>query len=192
MSDRKIENPTSIGLDDGYAFTKVALASGVSAFAGGFIVTNLVSVAPFNLAARGISENLVAATLASFYLGRLLFQFPMGIVSDRFDRRFVLAGLFIGLCAMSIFALIIGGGGGRHLGNDPGLLTKVTAFILLTITGGLIYPIHSVATALAFDRAPEGAGAETSTTLLALNSAGAVAGPFLVTLLGRLLGEDSA
>ena len=28
MSDRKIENPTSIGLDDGYAFTKVALPDG--------------------------------------------------------------------------------------------------------------------------------------------------------------------
>jgi plasmid segregation protein ParM len=28
VSDRKIENPTSIGLDDGYAFTKVALPDG--------------------------------------------------------------------------------------------------------------------------------------------------------------------
>ena len=53
------------------------------------------------------------------------------------------------------------------------------------------YPLQSVATALAFDRAEEGNLPQTATTMLGLNSIGSILGPFTVMVLTSVM-RDSA
>jgi len=172
-------------------FIGVPLVPGVNAFAAGFVTTSIVSVVPFYLANNGVAENTVAMMLAALYMGRLLFQWPVGMISDRFDRRLVLAGLALGACLLAIMSLVTNSGGGKYLGDSTGALHTVVGLLFTLLLGGMIYPLQSVATAVAFDRAEEGTLPQTATTMLGLNSIGSILGPFTVMVLAGVL-RDSA
>jgi MFS family permease len=172
-------------------FIRVPLVPAVNAFAAGFVTTSFVSIVPFHLANSGVEENTVAMMLAALYLGRLLFQWPVGMISDRLDRRLVLAGLALGAGLLAILWLATDSGGGRYLGDTTGSLHTAVGLIYVLLLGGMIYPIQSVATAVAFDRAEEGNLPQTATTMLGLNSVGSILGPFMVMVVGGGLGDSA-
>ena len=65
----------------------------------------------------------------------------------------------------------------RHAGIDVPLI------------GGAMYPVYSVSSSLAFDRAEGKSLVDVSTTILAIHTLGAIAGPFTVSLIGTVLGD---
>jgi MFS family permease len=172
-------------------FTGVPLTPGVNAFASGFVTTSVVSVAPFTLTTAGLQENHVAMMLAALYFGRLVFQWPVGWVSDRIDRRWVLIGLSAGVSALMVLQFLSSGGEGRYLGDATGPIHTLLALVFIFLLGGAIYPMYTVASGLAFDRAEDGTLAQTSTTLLALSSTGAIVGPFTVMIVGTVAGSSA-
>ena len=172
-------------------FTGVPLTPGVNAFASGFVTTSFISVAPFALTTAGLEENRVAIMLAALYCGRLVFQWPVGWVSDRLDRRWVLFGLAAGTSALMMLQLLGPGGQGQYLGDATGPIHTIVALAWVFLLGGVIYPMYTVASGLAFDRAEEGTLAQTSTTLLALSSTGAIVGPFTVMMVGEVAGSSA-
>ncbi|MGI9329120.1 MAG: MFS transporter [Gammaproteobacteria bacterium] len=173
------------------SFAPVSAAATVSAFASGFMIASFVSLVPFYLASNGVPAGLVAMVLASMFLGRLVFQWPVGRVSDRLDRRTVLAGLSTGIILVTVGILLIAAltntGEGRAVSGDLGLPVQIFAFVCTVLLGGMLYPLYSVTSALAFDRAEGRSKIEVSTTILAIHTVGAIVGPYTVMLLGRLL-----
>ena len=70
-----------------------------------------------------------------------------------------------------------------------GVAIQAFAFLLLFVLGGALYPMYSVGAALAFDRAEGRPLMDISTTILIVNSLGAILGPLVVMVFGAYLGD---
>jgi MFS family permease len=105
-----------------------------------------------------------ARFVTSVILGGLLLQFPLGRVSDRLDRRWIILGLgVLGAVGSSVWIF-------RSL---DGMLLYVSGFLC----GGAAMPMYSISIAHANDNA-EGRFLQIASGMLMANALGAVIGPF--------------
>jgi len=138
------------------------------------------------LFARQIGLDLAStsAFMSAVILGGLVLQWPIGWVSDRFDRRPVIIAVCLGMAASGagLVALVFGGTDLNALGGQIGLLSLAVAFGALSST---LYPL-SIALANdwidARDMVPASGG------LLLAYSIGAVAGPIVASVIMDLVG----
>ncbi len=115
----------------------------------------------------GLTTTQIATLLVVTMAGGIVFQIPLGRMSDRMDRRYVLtaAGL-LGL-AGAIAGTMAEGRGALFLFG--------VAFVL----GGIIYPIYSIAVAHANDHARSQDFVKVAGGLLILYGFGTMGGPLL-------------
>lgn len=154
----------------------------------GLVVTTLASMLPAVLSARGVAENGVALAIASFYIGRLVLQMPIGALTDRMDKR-----LLIGLvCALIATVTALGSvmvmGDVAGLSETHGAANRGVFLLLIAVLGGLAMPLFAVGNSLAFARGAGGAPVKIATTLLLFWSAGSVIGPVLVAIVAPFFG----
>jgi MFS family permease len=144
----------------------------VGIFIMGGVYSALFGMAAVWGALVGLSVLEISAFVASIYLGGLLFQYPIGLLSDRMDRRRLIIGVS-GLCML--VALV-----GAVLPLPFAALLGVALLI-----GGFANPLYSLLLAHTNDflQADDMAGA--SGGLLFMNGVGAVAGPLV---LGWMMG----
>jgi len=171
--------------------TITSKTAALGAFVSGFSTVAIVTIIPFHLAEHDAPSKLVAMGLFALYLGRLLSQWPVGVLSDRLDRRTVLAGLSIIVTVLMVTMLLVGPTEGKAIRGELGLVMQGLAFATAMALGAVLFPIYSVASSLAFDRANEQSILEASTTLLVIYSIGSIAGPFTVMFLSSFLGDNS-
>jgi MFS family permease len=110
------------------------------------------------------------ATIALFMLvavlGGLAFQVPVGWLSDRFDRRLVLAALGLGFASSAVILV--------HL---PRSLPVVLPFA--AVLGGFISTLYPVCVSHAHDRMPADRVLAVSGRLILLSGLGSVVGPLI-------------
>ena len=159
----------------------------ISAFVSGFAIVSIISIGPFYLTKHEVAGELVAMVLAALYLGRLVFQWPVGLLSDRLDRRTVLVALSAGVAALMVLVILIGTRDGKAFNGDLGLVVQVGTFFFTLLLGGMLYPIYSVASSLAFDQAKGRSLIDISTSLLVIFSLGSIAGPFTVMAVSEII-----
>lgn len=119
----------------------------------------------------GLAADQIALFLAAYVLGGALAQIPIGWLADKFDRRAVLIGLSIGgvlACAFTVFAADTGTFG---------------IFVSAGLFGFVTLPIYSVSTAHAHDFASQSERVELSAALMFLYAVGAIASPWIASLL---------
>lgn len=122
--------------------------------------------------AIGLDSGAIGALIGCATLGGMLFQFPLGRVSDRVDRRHVIvgaAGLSIPTC------LILAAAGDAPL--DAFGLVGLFGGVLLV--GGLTLPIYSICVAHTNDYLNPGQMLAASGTLVLVLGVGMVFGPVL-------------
>jgi len=144
----------------------------------GIFVMGGVYSAMFGMAAvwgglRGLSVLEISVFVGAIYLGGLVFQYPIGWLSDRLDRRRLIAAV---AAACGATALL----GGLVVLPFPGLVA------VALLIGGLANPLYALLLAHTNDflQAEDMAGA--SGGLLFINGVGAVAGPLVIGwLMGR-------
>ncbi len=127
--------------------------------------------------ARGVdpTPGWVAQFMLMAVLGGFVLQFPMGRLSDRFDRRRVILGLTVALGAISAAIAMAGAWSVWLLGT------------LVVLHGGIAYTLYPISLAHASDRIAPADLVPTSAGLLLWFGVGAVAGPPLAALaMGRL------
>ena len=139
----------------------------VGMFALGIVFSGMFGMAAVYGTLRGLTVSEISAFVAALYLGALLFQYPIGWLSDRMDRRqlaMVIAFLsaLVGLLA-AIFA-----------GAFAALL--VLAFFF----GGLANPLYPLLIAYTNDMLDLDDMAAASGGLLFINGVGAIVGPLLI------------
>lgn len=151
-----------------------AIATAVYA---GLVSTAIIAILPAILAGHGISEGNIAKVIASFFIGRLIFQIPAGIIADRMDLRIMIGviAVLVGVTASITSWLILADV--ARIVETASLLQQMLFFMVVAFLGGLVLPLYTLANSLAFSRAQGEPPVKIATTLLLVNSAGAVAGP---------------
>jgi MFS family permease len=167
--------------------TITSKTASVAVFASGFAIMSIISIVPFYLTEHGVDGELVALSLATLYLGRLIFQWPVGSLSDRLDRRTVLVALSAVLAALMVLMILVGNRDVEALSGTLGPLIQGVAFLIILLLGGMLFPIYSVASSLAFDRAEGRSMIDISTSLLVIYSIGSIAGPFTVAAISEIV-----
>ena len=103
--------------------------------------------------------------IAAAIIGGLVFQFPVGRLSDRFDRRWMMIALaVVGVCGANLWLLVA----------MEGVWLLLAAFLC----GAAAMPMYSVSIAHANDNA-EGRFLEIASGMLMANAIGAMLGPML-------------
>jgi MFS family permease len=163
----------SIALRQAWRISPVGIA-GMLAVGG--LSMSISGFAPIHATAKGYSQDDVAMLLAAMPLGTLILQIPLGWVSDRIDRRFVLAAAAALAVAAGLAAV---GFDGR---------TLMLLVVVYLVWDGAAESIYSLASAHANDRASkEDMVALSSSLLFAWALAGFVV-PGIVTGLSVVLG----
>ncbi|MEM8981005.1 MAG: MFS transporter [Pseudomonadota bacterium] len=148
----------------------------------GMFLLGGVFAAQFGMAAvygteRGLSVSEISIFVASFYVGAVLLQFPIGWVSDRMDRRL--------LILLAAFA----GGVGATMGF---ILDAQFEFLLLSafLVGGLSNPLYALLIAYTNDFLEHEDMAAASGGLIFINGIGAIAGPLVVGWMMGVFGPE--
>ncbi len=138
----------------------------------GMLLTGGVFAAQFGMAAvygaeAGLSVVQISAFVASFYVAAVLAQYPLGWLSDRMDRRKLIAGV----------SLVTGAGAtvGMLFGDDY-LMLLVAAFMV----GGSSNPLYSLLIAYTNDFLEHDDMAAAAGGMVFINGLGAIAGPLIV------------
>ncbi len=125
------------------------------------------TLGPVYFQETGFGTGETAALMSAVLLGGALLQLPIGRLSDRADRRYVLTALAVGAAAAAwAFDAL-----------NAGALDA--ALPLAFVMGGFIHTMYAVTVAHANDHAAPGTFVETSGGLLLLFGLGAIAGPIL-------------
>jgi MFS family permease len=173
------------------SMTTTSVTANVASFSSGFMTTSFVAIMPFYLTTSGVDDALVATAMIVTYMGRLLFQWPIGLMSDRLGRRTVLIVLCAGVGLLCIWTILFAPGEGALLKGQEGQFMLWAGFVGVFCLGGLMWPVYSVGSALAFDRADGDDLVDVSITLLVVNTIGAIAGPLLILGLADYLGVNT-
>ncbi len=138
----------------------------------GMFLTGGVFAAQFGMAAVygaevGLSVAQIPSFVAAFYIGAVFVQYPLGWLSDRMDRRKLIAGVSV---MTGIGALI-----GMVFGANFWMLL-VAAFLV----GGTSNPLYSLLIAYTNDFLEHDDMAAAAGGMVFINGLGAIAGPLLV------------
>ena len=127
----------------------------------------------------GLPLHLVSVFLSLVVIGGALAQWPMGRISDRLDRRGVIATLCLGAAALGL--VLVG------LGKDD----VQRKLIVAALFGFCVLPVYWVSFAHANDLAEPEEAVDVSSSLLMLYAVAAVGGPLVAAALMRIGGPSA-
>lgn len=172
------ETPASPRLRPSLAIEKSPLAT-AAVLVAALSSSSFRMVGPVYGQEVGLAATQIAYFLSAFVLGGAIAQYPVGWLADKFDRRKVL--IWLSVAAIASSALTIAGSG------------TGTAGVMLTagLFGLTTFPIYSVAAAHAHDFANDTERVELSAALMFHFATGAIAAPYLASLLIELYGPEA-
>ncbi|MEQ1956345.1 MFS transporter [Mesorhizobium sp. CN2-181] len=139
----------------------------------------IAGFAPIHATAKGYSQSQVATLMSAMPLGTLMFQFPLGWISDRTDRRYVLIAAALLVAVMGVVAIRFDGG------------ALLTIILIYVIWSGASDSIYSLSSAHGNDRASKDDLVTLSSTMLFAWSVAGFLAPGLGTVLTALYGTQS-
>lgn len=149
-----------------YRDSPLGVATG---FLGGATIGAFFALGPIFAERRGLNTEEIAIFMACGTLGGFAAAWPLGLLSDRCDRRLVIIGA-AAVAAGSLLAM---------LALVPGDAYPRLLYLCVALFGGMIIPTYSLALAHLSDAvAPEEMVAASGGLLLA-HGAGATAGPLV-------------
>ena len=141
-----------------------------SCVASGLVLGGVYGLLPLFFAASGRDLGAVANLMALVILGGMLLQYPLGRLSDRFDRRRILAGLGLGLLLLSIVMLIAS--------QLPWSWLRAGTIFLF---GGLAFSLYPISLSQACDELTPEQMVSANQGMLLAYSLGSMTGPLLAS-----------
>ncbi|MDU7521573.1 MAG: MFS transporter [Roseomonas mucosa] len=174
-SPTALPDVASLSLRQLYRISPLGMVGTVTS---GLLLGAVYALAP--LFARGSGLDLAGTTLfmTALILGGMALQWPLGRLSDRFDRRLVILGTLAALTASSILVLLAAPHG--------------TAWLLTTgaLFGGLVFALYPLCVSHTNDWLGAGDRVAASGGLVLAYSFGAAAGPVLASTGMSLVGRS--
>ncbi|MBI1180439.1 MAG: MFS transporter [Alphaproteobacteria bacterium] len=137
----------------------------VGSLMSGLVVGAFYALAPFFAIAVGLSSSQTAAFMGAAVFGGLIMQWPIGRLSDRFDRRRVIVAVNLAVAVVAVCISLL------HAGHFYVLLLLVALF------GGLSFTLYPLSVANANDNVDSTEVVATGRGLLLAYSVGAFLGP---------------
>lgn len=152
--------------------------AGISAILTGMAIGAFWSMGPVYASRTGYGNDWIALFMSAGILGGALLQWPLGVLSDRGDRRTALAvaASFAALCAVPLLW--------GHLG-------ETAAIAAITLFGGFAFAIYPIVVAHLVDHLSGEEIVSGSNVVLLLYGIGAAIGPLLVGLLMSSIGSSA-
>ena len=135
--------------------------------------------APIYAAGNQIPQQDVALLMFVMQFGLLFIQYPLGALSDRIDRRYVLLITCMLICGAGIAALFVT------------FASLALLMLVFAIFAGAVETVYSIANAHANDRADPADFVPLASTLLVAWSVAATAVPLAVTALTPVFGDQT-
>jgi len=167
--------PEDVKLDLGRAWRISPLAA-MACIAVGLSNSAFRTLSPVYAEEIGMSVTDVVTFVSVSIIGGALIQYPLGYLSDRWDRRRIL--LLTSTCAM-LAALTLA----TWAGTSP-----LFNFVAVFIFGSFAMPMFSLAAAHANDRADKSEFVLVNAALMLFYSIGAIVGPFAASTTMELFG----
>ena len=133
----------------------------------GGVYAVLYAMSPVYATERGLSVAQTSYFITGIFLGAMVFQYPIGWLSDKFDRRY----LIIGVTALGALVAMMG----MYLSDSYTVL-----LIVAVLLGGLSNPLYSLLVAYANDYLEQDQMASAAGGLLFISGCGAMTGPIIV------------
>lgn len=170
----QIEEPSTLSFRE---LIQQASSGFIGCFSGGLIMAGIYALMPTFLNDLSFSKQSVAKYMFAVIMGGMLLQYPVGKLSDLFERRLVLIGIALATLLICMMLTL-------HVKFD-GLL-----FLWMMIFGGLTFTIYPISISHACDSlASKDIVAGTQGLLLAY-SVGAMLGPFIAPFFMYMLGPE--
>ena len=179
---------------------KISPFGSFSTFCSGFIFSAMLTMlsvyaVTMNLSVFEISVLLVGVTLAG-----ALFQWPIGSLSDSYDRRLIIIGCCIFASAFTILSILYSGLTFNNLLTEEMLrfnyfsvgtgIDKTKLFIFIILLAGMILPLFSLNLALVNDYIPKEKFVAAGSGLNIIFGLGAIGGPIICSILMSALGPN--
>lgn len=117
----------------------------------------------------GLTTAAITIFMSATVIGGALGQWPIGRLSDKLDRRFVLIGLCMIAAIVGICIRFLTPGQGQGI------------YLFAIVYGATTFPLYAICTAHMNDHVAEGGFVEASSGLLLVFAAGAVIGPLIAS-----------
>lgn len=157
-------------------------AAFIGSIIAGVLAGSFQSFAPVFGVEQGMSSTNIANMMVLVMFGALLFQYPLGKLSDIIDRRYVMVALSL---AGTIVGFLISGYSVN--GANP----QFSFFALMVLLGGFVYPLYGLVNAHANDHAEPEDFVKISSSLLILYGIGNMIGPLVTGPAMEVLGTGA-
>ena len=137
----------------------------------GAVFASLLALGPVYGRDLGFSRSEIALFMAAPLVSSVIFQFPLGWLSDQIDRRYVIIGA-AGCAALAAAGLLMGGVFWQQWG-------------LALLLGGFFLPLYPLCLSRANDEIGDSALLATAGAIMMLFAAGSMPAPLLAGLLMR-------
>lgn len=141
----------------------------VTMFFSGAAAGSIFAFGPVYAAQIGMTTGQISLFLSAALIGAMIFQMPIGSLSDRVSRRGV----------MAVAAVIATGASVVGLATDTGF----SAIIVMFVIGSTSFPIYSLAIAYTNDWIEPSQRIGASGLLVMINGVGAIIGPLVASTL---------
>ncbi len=179
---------------------KISPFGSFSTFCSGFIFSAMFTMLSVYAVTMNLSVFEISILLFSVTLAGAIFQWPIGSLSDNYDRRIVIIGCCI---ASSIFAFLSIKASGLSFDNlfieemfrfnyfsTETSMDKTKLFIFIILLAGMTLPLFALNLALVNDYIPKEKFVAAGAGLNIVFGLGAIAGPIICSVLMNFLGPN--
>ena len=145
---------------------KVSQTAKISVLMAGILQASLYGFLPIYCLMKNFDNSQLSQIMAALVFGGTILQYPLGKLSDKFDRSKTVIGMYVALIVLSLLIMI-----------SPNSF-PLLAFLLF-IYGGLVFAIYPIALNILGDKLGKSAFTSINQGVLFSNSLGAIIGPLL-------------
>ncbi len=150
----------------------------VGMFVVGLVTATFFALGPVYGQRHGLDVENISYFMTAAVVGTILFQWPIGALSDKFDRRIVLTIVTL-LTAVAAFACV-----------PFSAISNEILFLAVAVFCGFALPMYSVCIAYTNDHLQPRQMIAASGALVLVSGIGAVIGPVLVATVMNYIGND--
>ena len=177
---------------------KISPMGSFSMFCSGFIFSAIFAMLSVYAVTMNLSIFEVSLLLVGVTLSGAFFQWPIGFLSDSYDRRIIIIGCCIAASVFAILSVAVSGTNFKNLFIESAVrfnyfssaMDKTKLFTFIILLAGMTLPLFSLNLALVNDRIPKEKFVAAGGGLNIIFGLGAMAGPIICSILMNLYGPN--